>query len=703
MVLGVIGRTYTYDPVHGSVTITAGATTTTVPLQTGLAFPSNSGYAYVIAYSNGQYTVNGSPMYPYSASTTGSPATYALMTSPQMFTLGGNFYTFNQDNLGNYLSVTGNGQTNPINPYQFSINGVVYIINTNVQPNTVVGGGNVYTMTAGNTQFLLNGVQYTIALKGNSLNGATISGQFNITQENVVVIENYVYELDTLNGQIVGNGTIYPLTTSGFTYTITTANQSFTVTTQPNATTVNIGNIEYLIGNNTVVGDGVTYPILSYRTFIDGGATYSIGLDGTVSVPPPFTLSGSSPFTRSTFTDSGTTYTVNDVAAFDGNTYYLLTSTPPQFTTAAHTYTVRTDGVSISAGPTKTYIVNSTGPLSPNQFTFGSETIYYGRSTDIAAFDGEHYFAISNNEFTDSNTGLTYNLSGNTAINQGNSFEIFSNLGQTPYFTVPSGTTYYINVTVADTGSASGNVYSVFPISSGQFTIPLQYTITVAGSAVTVAAVTLPGGSEVISTLTASGGTLTGGEFTDPVTGITYICVVNAAVISFVDSSNAVYAFPAAGTTDVLVASVAVTTAVTLAVDNETPAQVYPVLNNQFLVGTTTYSVNVPVAYTNAASGPYWPMVNGRFIVPQTAPKSSLTYTVRGANVVKGYLINNDDQFSADGNTVYTVNDVNIVKSTNQATLSGTAPSQTLAAGLLHIRAQHHHLAGHAPVSGPRL
>jgi hypothetical protein len=683
MVLGVIGRTYTYDPVHGTVTITAGTTTTTVPLQTGLAFTSNSGYGYVIGFANGQYTVNASPMFPYSASTTGSPASYALMTSPQMFTLSGNFYTFNQDQLGNYQTVTGNSQTYPINPYQFSINGTVYIMNTNVQPNTVVGGGNVYSMTAGNTQFLLNGVQYTIALKGGSLNGATISGQFNITQANVVVLENYVYKLDTLNGQIVGNGTLYPLTTSGFTYTITTANQSFTVTTQPNATTVNIGNVEYLIGNNTVVGDSITYPILSYRTFVDAGTTYSIGLDGTVSVPPPFTLSGTSPWTRSTFTDSGTTYTVNDVAAFDGIKYYLLTGTPPQITTAAHIYTFRTDGVSIAAGPSKTYIVNSTGPLSPNQFTFGSETIFFGRSTDVAAFDGQHYFAITNNQFTDADTGLTYTLSGNTAVNQGNSFEIFSNLGATPYFTVPSGATYFVNVSVADTGSASGNIYSVFPISGGQFTIPLQYTITVAGSTVTVAAVTLPGGSEVISTLTASGGKLTGGEFTDPVTGITYICVINAGVISFVDSNNAVYPFPAPGATDVLVASVVVSTAVTLAVDNESPAQVYPVLNNQFLVGTTTFSVNVPVAYTNAAAGPYYPMVNGRFIVPETAPKSSLTYTVRGANVLKGYLINNDDEFSADGNTVYTVNDVNIVKSTNLATLSGTEPNQTLTAGSL--------------------
>ena len=47
---------------------------------------------------------------------------------------------------------------------------------------------------------------------------------------------------------------------------------------------------------------------------------------------------------------------------------------------------------------------------------------------------------------------------------------------------------------------------------------------------------------------------------------------------------------------------------------------------------------------------------------------------MHGANVTKGYVISDDDEFSADGNTVYTVNAVNVVKATNQATLSGTAP-----------------------------
>jgi hypothetical protein len=682
VVLGVSGRLYTYDPVHAVVTIADGATSTTAPVQTGVAFVSSTFYGYVIGFTDigngtGAYTVNGTPMFPYAASTSGAPASYPIMTAPQMFTLGGNFYTFDQDVSGDYLSVTGNGQATPINPYQFSLDGTIYIINTNVQPYTAVGGGSTYTMTAGNTQFVINGVQYTITPKAGSLNGATISGQFNITQANVVVLENYAYELDIPNGQIVGNGLAYPLTTSGFTYTISTANQSYTVTTQANAVTVTIAGVVYQINNTTVVGDGITYPMLAYRSFVDGTATYQIGLDGTAGLPQALPLSTAMP---PTFTDGATTYTVNAGAAFDGTKYYLISGSPAQFTVAGVTYQLRTDGVSISAGPVKIYIA-ATGPLQPNQFQFGNETLYFGRTTDVAAFDGTNYYAIASNAFTDTTTGATYTLSGNTAVHEGNSYEIFSNLGQGAYFEVPGGKTYFVNVAVADTGTPSGTIYQVFPINGGVFTIPLQYTITVSGSTVTVNAVTFTGGAAAESTLTAAGGALTGGYFEDPVTNIIYTCVVNAGVTTFVDSNNTIYPYPAPGTTDILVASVVVTTGVTLAVESGSPPVIYPVINNQFIAGaapnTTTYTVNVPVAYQNATTGPYWPMVNGRFIVPQTAPTSSTAYTIRGANVIKGYVISNDDQFSVDGNVVYTVNAANVVKASNQATLSGS----TLTAG----------------------
>ncbi|MGA3005035.1 MAG: hypothetical protein ABSE20_25275, partial [Acetobacteraceae bacterium] len=682
--LGVAGRVYAYNPVAGSVTVTQGATKTTVSLQTGMTFISNSGYGYVVGL-NGGYTINGTPMVRYAANPTQAPPTYSLMTTPKMFTLGGNFYTFDQDVAGDYLSVTGNGQMYPVNPYQFSINGAVYIINTNVQPNTVIGGGSVYPMTAANSQFILDGVQYTIALKSGLLGGAMISGQFNITQGDVVVIENYAYQLDTLNGQIVGNGTAYPLTTSGFSYSITTSNRSFTVTTEPNATSVTIGDIVYLIGDTTVVGDGVVYPILTYRTFSDGGTEYVVGLDGTVSVAPPFTLSGTSPYTRSTFTD-GVTYTVNDQAAFDGTSYYLISGTPQQFKTATLTYTIRPDGILIAAGATKTYIIPTTvptlppAPPGPVQFTFGTETISFGRSTDVAAFDGEQYYAIANGQFTDSTRHLTFTLSGNTAVNAGNSYEIFSNLGQTPYFEVPGGATYYVNVAVADTAGASGDIYHVFPISSGQFAIPLVYTVTVSGGTVTVNAATFTAGATAMPTLTANAGALTGGYFEDPVTKIVYTCVVDNEKVSFVDPGNAVFPYPFTAMGDTFVANIVVTTATNLAVDSSATPTIHPITANQFTTGTATYTIDVPVAYANAA-GPYWQMVNGRFIVAQAAPLSNVAYSVKGGTVTKGYVTNGDDEFSTDGETVYTVNAVNIVRANNQAKVTGPVNGQTLTYG----------------------
>ena len=210
-------------------------------------------------------------------------------------------------------------------------------------------------------------------------------------------------------------------------------------------------------------------------------------------------------------------------------------------------------------------------------------------------------------------------------MHAGNSYEIYSNLGQGAYFEVPGGPTYYVNVAVADTGTPNGNIYSVFPITANAFAIPLLYTLAISGATVTVNAVTFTGGATAESTLTASGGALTGGYFKDPVTNIVYTCIVNAGVVTFVDSNNVIY--PYSTTTNTFTASVVVTTAVNLAVDSEATPVIYPVLNNQFTVGTTTYTVNVPVAYQNAATGPYLPMINGRFIVPATAPVSSLAYT----------------------------------------------------------------------------
>ena len=682
IVLGVVGRVYSYDPVAGTVTISANGATTTVPIQTGITFASSTGYGYVIGFlsstgptDNGVYTVNGSPMLQYNASTTGSPASYPLMTAPQMFTWGNNFYTFDTDPTGAYVSVTGNGQTIPVNPYQFSLNGEVYIINTNVQPYTVSGGGNRVAMSANNTQFLLDGVQFTIALKSGSLAGATISGQFNIAQANVIAIEDFIYQLDTLNAQIVGNGTFYPLTTSGYSYTITTANNSFTVTTEANADTVTIGNIVYRIDNASVTGDGITYPIIAYRTFVDEGTGYVIGNDGIASLPKPLDVANFQ------FSDGGLTYTVKQNAAFDGAAYYLISGTIPAFTAGTTAYQLRNDAVTVTAGAIKTVFVNS-GALNVNQVTVGPQTLFYNRPGDLAAFDGKQYYAIAGNQFTDTNTHKLYTLSANTAVCEGNSYEIYSNLGQGGYFEVPDGPTYYVNIPVADFGDANGDIYHVFPTSGGaqaSFSIPLRYAVSVTGSDVTVQAWTL-GATAVSVPLAAAVGSLSGGgAFTDTVTGIVYTCVRDGGQVSFIDSNNTVYPLAADNS---FTAIVPFAIGSSVAVDNAAKPNVYPVQNNSFTAGGTTYTVNVSVAYQDAA-GPFRPITAGRFIVPQAAPLSNLAYRFAvdkkgNGKAVKGYVVSEDDQFSVDGKVVYTINAVNVAKASDQAQLAGTAPSQTV-------------------------
>ena len=193
--LGVTGRTYNYNPTLGTVTITQSGSSIVVPIQTGLTLISSSGYAYVIAFSQNQYMVNGQPMFPYNASIAPAPASYPLLTAPQMFTVGGNFYTFDQDSAGDYLTVTGNGQTYPVNPYQFSINGQVYILNTSVQPNKSSAAA---TSHHDLRQHAVRHRRCAVhdRAQGRLAERSHHSGQFNITQGNVIVIENYVYELE---------------------------------------------------------------------------------------------------------------------------------------------------------------------------------------------------------------------------------------------------------------------------------------------------------------------------------------------------------------------------------------------------------------------------------------------------------------------------------------------------------------------------
>ena len=98
IVLGVIGRQYSYDPVHGQRRrIHDGANTTAVPLadrphvrlDQRLRLRDRLQRRHVHRQRHSDVPLLGVDHR--------APATHALMTAPQMFTLGGNFYTFDQD------------------------------------------------------------------------------------------------------------------------------------------------------------------------------------------------------------------------------------------------------------------------------------------------------------------------------------------------------------------------------------------------------------------------------------------------------------------------------------------------------------------------------------------------------------------------------------------------------------------------------
>ena len=75
--------------------------------------------------------------------------------------------------------------------------------------------------------------------------------------------------------------------------------------------------------------------------------------------------------------------------------------------------------------------------------------------------------------------------------------------------------------------------------------MPLKYAITVSGATVSVSSVTSQ--RRGVDAEGDRAAPVTGGYFIDPVTQITYTCVVQGAVTNFVDSNNTVYPFTSGG------------------------------------------------------------------------------------------------------------------------------------------------------------
>ena len=207
----------------------------------------------------------------------------------------------------------------------------------------------------------------------------------------------------------------------------------------------------------------MTYPILAYRTFIDG-ATPPTDRPRRHGLHRPALTLRAQRHTRAPRSPTVPPRTPSTTSRPSTGPAITCSPAPRRSSRpAAITYLLRTDGVAITAGADKDLSRQRTGPLSPNQFAFGSRDHLLRPADRHRRLRRQHYYAIANNQFTDTTTGLTYTLSGNTAVNEGNSYEIFSNLGQTPISRCPDGTTYFVNVAGRRYGPPSGDIYSVFP------------------------------------------------------------------------------------------------------------------------------------------------------------------------------------------------------------------------------------------------
>ncbi len=432
-------------------------------------------------------------------------------------------------------------------------------------------------MTAGNTQFVINGVQYTITLKAGSLNGATISGQFNIAQGNVVVIENFVYQLDTLNGQIVGNGTTYPLT--DLRLHLHDHHRRPQLHRHHRAERDHGHHRQHRLPDQQHDGRRRRHhlsdprvphlrrrrehlPHRPRRRSVDSHSVHALRFLAIHAIDLHRR--------RDLHRQRHRRVRRNQLLPHDGHA------------AAVH----RRGRAPTRCAPTRVSDRGRPGArrTSVRHRRAEPEPVHLRHADDLHRPPDRRRRLRRHSTTTPSPTTSSPTPTPATPTRSAatppstRATATRSSATSAPgaYFEVPGGPTYYVNIPVADTGTASGDIFNVFPVASGGFTMPLRYTITVAGGVVTVNAFTFTGGPTVVPTLTAVGSSLTGGYFIDPVTKITYTCVVDGALITFVDSNNTVYPFPAAGTTNQLIATVVVATGVTVAVDNQATPAIYP-------------------------------------------------------------------------------------------------------------------------------
>ena len=491
--------------------------------------PRRRSYGYVIGIDDGRVHRQRRPTFPLLRLDHAAPRrSYPLMTAPQMFTLGGNFYTFDQDASGAYVSVTGNRQIHPGQPVPVldQRRGLHH------QHERAAQHGRSAAATSPDDRG-----QHAVRAQRRAVHDHA-EGRIAQRRDRLRPVQHHAGQrrrhrelrLPARHAQRPDRRQRRQRTRSRRPGSPTRSRPTDRQLhghdrsrTRPRSRSANI---VYQINNTTVVGDGVVYPILVYRTLRRRRRRRSTSAStARARLPATFPLSGSAPFTGATFTDGARPTRSTTSPPSTARRTSGCPGSPPQFTAGGRTYTLRTDGVSIAAGPAKTYLGPTTGAAEPEPVHLRHRRRSSSAApTDIAAFDGTHYYAdreqpVHRHEYrahlhpraaTPRSTRATATRSSATSA-------------RAPYFEVPGGPTYYVNIPVADTGTASGDIFTVFPVTRGRIHDPAASTRSPSPAAsATVDGSRYPRRPDRSPRLPRPATSLTGGYFIDPVTGITY-------------------------------------------------------------------------------------------------------------------------------------------------------------------------------------
>ena len=361
--------------------------------------------------------------------------------------------------------IVGNGNTYPVNQSQFIINNIVYIIDQNTNPFTVVFNSQTTSMDSTNTQFTIDGNLYFYDPVGK-----TVTGQYDITQSDVIIINDYVYQVDTLNASVIGNGSVYPITTNGKIYSVVESDlagnsQSYTVTKTGNGNTVTINNTVYTINNTSVSGvDSVTgfidvFPITLLKRFVIGSGasavTYTINSDDTVTKSPlvnpsslAFSINDDNTFidNDAVVNEAYTIYATIVIPMGDPLNAYAITSNL-SFTIPSNNKTYIIDeGMVYASYAVNTNVNGGQFSIGDNTYTIGSYTNNPSSLIKSQVLDVSNtQYLINQNSFQINGLNYTIDAVANNVIGDNGISAVISANTFTFSATSSTGETYTIN------------------------------------------------------------------------------------------------------------------------------------------------------------------------------------------------------------------------------------------------------------------